>query len=341
MTRHFAPARAAGAGTPRLVRTALAALVATAVLLLAFTTPHVAAATNEPVHGTTLFIRSQSLYPPYIDYDMSNRWWEFGGAAVVHTNKYIRLTPDLHARKGWIMAKSAFDASAWSVEFEYKIHGRGTSLFGDGFAFWFTKDQHDAMGPVLGHEDKWDGLAVVFDTYDNGRHGYTYPYVAALLNDGTKAYNKDTDGKHLEIGGCQADIRGKQYATRARVRYVAGQYLKVDLNTKGWDDWTTCFNVANVTLPKPGHFAFTAETGGLSDNHDIVSVSVNQIVSDDQTHNNPAQPSTWSSSFMTSPAQGPSAWTVVLIVLGVAGAAVAGVKYMQAQSKPARAFKQF
>ncbi|KNE69435.1 hypothetical protein AMAG_19930 [Allomyces macrogynus ATCC 38327] len=146
MTRHLAPARAAAApGTPRLVRAALAALVATAVLLLAFTTHYASAATNEPVHGTTLFIRSQSLYPPYIDYDMSNRWWEFGGAAVVHTNKYIRLTPDLHARKGWIMAKSAFDASAWSVEFEYKIHGRGTSLFGDGFAFWFTKDQHDAM----------------------------------------------------------------------------------------------------------------------------------------------------------------------------------------------------
>jgi mannose-binding lectin 2 len=60
-----------------------------------------------------------------------------------------------------------------------------------------------------------------------------------LYNDGSRKYEKFTDGKDLEIGGCEADIRGKEFATRARVRYFRGKYLKLDLNTKGWDEWTT------------------------------------------------------------------------------------------------------
>ncbi|KAI9217779.1 legume-like lectin, partial [Blastocladiella britannica] len=231
---------------------------------------------SEPGH-TTLFIRTQSLYPPYIDYDMHNRWWDFGGSTVVNANRYVRLAPDMSGRKGWLRAKVPFTADSWSMEFEYKIHGRASGLTGDGLAFWFTKAKVETVGDMLGGPVTWDGLVLAFDTYDNGRHGYAYPYVAALYNDGTKKYDKETDGKALEIGGCQADIRNKDYATRARVRFVKDQYLKVDLNTKGWDEWTNCFSVNNVTLWRSGFLSFTGETGGLSDNHDIVSVSTNQL----------------------------------------------------------------
>ncbi|KAI9188408.1 hypothetical protein H9P43_002799 [Blastocladiella emersonii ATCC 22665] len=283
--------------------------------------------------GTTLFVRTQSLYPPYIDYEMSNRWWDFGGATVVNTNRYIRLTPDLQGRRGWLRAKLPFIADAWSVEFEYKIHGKSSSMAGDGFAFYFTREMTDKTGAVLGGPEKWHGLALVFDTYDNGRHGYTYPYVAALHNDGTQTYNKDTDGKEIELGGCEADIRNKDYATRARVRYIKGKYLRVELNTRGWDDWTTCISVDNVTLPNPGYYSFYGETGGLSDNHDIISVSTNQIVKDDNSHVNPDQRNHWNSSFMVPDASGPPYLLIFFFLLAIAGVAYFA---LQAVNGPSR-----
>jgi hypothetical protein len=60
---------------------------------------------------------------------------------------------------------------AWSIEFEYKVHGRSTSLFGDGFAFWFTMEKFQPGGELLGGKDHWNGLVIAFDTYDNGQHG--------------------------------------------------------------------------------------------------------------------------------------------------------------------------
>jgi hypothetical protein len=35
----------------------------------------------------------------------------------------------------------AFTASSWVVEFEFKVKGVSHTLFGDGFAFWYTADK--------------------------------------------------------------------------------------------------------------------------------------------------------------------------------------------------------
>jgi len=40
----------------------------------------------------TLQLRTHSIYAPYIDQDLQNRWWDFGADAYINTNKYIRLT---------------------------------------------------------------------------------------------------------------------------------------------------------------------------------------------------------------------------------------------------------
>ncbi|KAL7749422.1 hypothetical protein RI367_005293 [Sorochytrium milnesiophthora] len=318
-------------------------LLAVILLLAVSRTPAASAAGNKDPNQ--VYVSTQSLYPPYIDSDMSNRWWDFGGATVVNTNRYVRLTPDLQGRAGWLWARLPFSSPSWTMEFEFKIHGRGVSLYGDGMAFWYTKEK-GTKGPVMGNSDKWNGLALAIDTYDNARKGYAYPYVTALINDGTKAYNKDTDGRELSIGGCEADVRDRPWATKARLKYSKDAQLTVELNTKGWDDWVTCFVASNVTLPSFGYYGFTAETGGLSDNHDIISVATNIITPDT------SKPSSGSSSQSARPnrgrvnfdsqmkikPQGPSYLTIFFLILCIAGMAFFGIKYLSQQTKDYKRF---
>ncbi len=30
----------------------------------------------------------------------------------------------------------------WEIQFQFKNHGSGKDLFGDGFAMWYTKDRN-------------------------------------------------------------------------------------------------------------------------------------------------------------------------------------------------------
>jgi len=131
---------------------------------------------------------------------MQSRWWDFGGDAVIRTDKHIRLTGEIPSRAGWIFSRVPLTATNWEIEIEFKISGTGT-LFGDGFALWLTK-QRGQGGPVFGSVDKFEGLGVFFDTYKNNRPGAVFPYVMAMLGDGNTAYDMANDGKAGELAGC-------------------------------------------------------------------------------------------------------------------------------------------
>lgn len=49
---------------------------------------------------------------------------------------------------------------------QFKVHGKGKELFGDGFAIWYAKDRMEG-GPVFGNKDFFQGLAIILDTYSN------------------------------------------------------------------------------------------------------------------------------------------------------------------------------
>ena len=66
---------------------------------------------------------------------------------------------------------------------------------------WLTK-QRAQSGQVFGHTDKFEGLGIFIDTYKNNRPGVTFPYVMAMMGDGQTEYEKHTDGKANELGGC-------------------------------------------------------------------------------------------------------------------------------------------
>ncbi|KAI9815548.1 MAG: hypothetical protein M1827_002682 [Pycnora praestabilis] len=162
------------------------------------------------------------------------------------------------------------------IEFEFKIHGKG-SLHADGMAMWLTK-QRGLQGPVFGSADRFEGLGIFFDTYKNNRPGVVFPYVMAMVGDGQTPYDHQNDGKANELAGCSArGLRGATVPTKARLTYYQDRNLRLDLQYKNEDDWIKCFEVDKVSIPSVTYLGFSAETGELSDNHDIVKVDTRNL----------------------------------------------------------------
>ncbi|PWW71855.1 hypothetical protein C7212DRAFT_231423 [Tuber magnatum] len=220
----------------------------------------------------TVPLRTHSLFQPYLDTELQSRWFDWGGDTIVRADQYIRLTSDRQQQAGWLWSRLPLTATNWEIEVEFKIHGQG-NLYGDGMAMWVTK-QRATQGPVFGAADKFEGLGIFFDTYKNNRPGVIFPYVMAMIGDGQTVYQHGNDGKENELAGCSArGIRGAPITTKARLTYFQENYLQLELQYKNEDQWIVCFNVPNVTLPQITYLGFTAETGELSDNHDIITVS--------------------------------------------------------------------
>lgn len=222
-------------------------------------------------------LRTHTLTTPYLDSDMQSRWFDFGGNTIVRADQYIRLTSDRPSQEGWIFSRVPLTATNWEIEVTFKIHGSGT-LHGDGMAMWLTK-QRATPGPVFGSIDRFEGLGIFFDTYKNNRPGTVFPYVMAMLGDGTKPYDKHSDGKDNELYGCSArGIRGGSVPTKARLTYFQEKSLKLELQYKAENQWEKCFETNDPpAIPSVAYLGFSAETGELSDNHDIISVSTKNL----------------------------------------------------------------
>ena len=84
-------------------------------------------------------------------------------------------------------------------------------------AFWYT-DKIGEEGNVFGNQDVWNGLGVLFDSFDNDNMRNN-PYIMAMVNDGTIKYQHSTDGMSQQLGGCLRDFRNKPYPVRAKIEY--------------------------------------------------------------------------------------------------------------------------
>jgi len=222
-------------------------------------------------------LRTHTLSSPYLDSDMQSRWFDFGGNTIIRADQYVRLTSDRPSQEGWIFSRVPLTATNWEITVEFKIHGQG-NLHGDGFAMWLTK-QRATPGPVFGSTDKFEGLGIFFDTYKNNRPGTVFPYVMSMVGDGTKSYDKSNDGKEGEFLGCSArGIRSPSVPTIAKLTYFQDKSLKLELQYKKEDQWELCFQTNEPpVIPSVAYLGFSAETGELSDNHDIISVSTKNL----------------------------------------------------------------
>lgn len=220
--------------------------------------------------------REHSLFKPYQGSGMTIPYWDFIGSTFV-TNSYIRLTPDLQSKSGAIWNQMPCNTINWEVHINFKVHGKGKDLFGDGFAIWYAKDRLQT-GPVFGSRDTFLGLAIILDTYSNhnGPHNHQHPYISAMVNNGSLSYDHDRDGTHTQLAGCEAKFRNVDYDTQISIRYEA-DVLTVSTNLENKNTWKTCFQVDGVKLPTGYYFGVSATTGDLSDNHDLLSIKFYEL----------------------------------------------------------------
>uniref|UniRef100_A0A8B9XUL3 Lectin, mannose binding 2 n=1 Tax=Bos mutus grunniens TaxID=30521 RepID=A0A8B9XUL3_BOSMU len=133
-------------------------------------------------------------------------------------------------------------------------------------------------GPVFGSKDNFHGLAIFLDTYPNDETTErVFPYISVMVNNGSLSYDHSKDGRWTELAGCTADFRNRDHDTFLAVRYSRGRLtVMTDLEDK--NEWKNCIDITGVRLPTGYYFGASAGTGDLSDNHDIISMKLFQLM---------------------------------------------------------------
>ncbi|XP_028273137.1 lectin, mannose-binding 2-like a isoform X2 [Parambassis ranga] len=222
--------------------------------------------------------REFSLSKPYQGVGSSgSSHWELMGDAMV-TTEQVRLTPDMQSRQGAVWSRIPCHLKDWEMQVHFRIHGQGKkNLNGDGLAIWYTKERMQ-KGPVFGNRDNFTGLGVFVDTYPNEEKHIEriFPFVLAMVGNGSISYDHERDGRPTELGGCNAMVRNLKHDTFLFIRYIRRR-LTVMIDIDGQHEWRDCLDIPGVRLPQGYYFGATAITGDLSDNHDIVSLKLYQL----------------------------------------------------------------
>ncbi|KAL5964854.1 VIP36-like protein [Taenia solium] len=209
--------------------------------------------------------RDHSLVPPY-----TGGWTSYG--TTMFSPSIVSLTSDQRGVVAGVSNVYPLYSRDWEVIIDFRVSGSTGTLFGDGFAFWYTASPIKP-GPALGAETIFRGLGIFYDTYSNhnGEHGHEHPYVSAMVSNGSVAYDHDHDGTQTQLAGCHAPFRNKKHKTKTRIQYskdTLGVYMDID----NQNEWTTCFEVGGVHLPTGYYLGISAATGDLTDVHEILSL---------------------------------------------------------------------
>ena len=232
--------------------------------------------------------------------------WDLGGSAVAHRS-FVRLTAEAQGSKGWLVSQQPFTHREWSAMLELRASGASPHLYGDGLAIWLVKASDHIEGPVFAREDKWSGLGLFFDTFQNVDHSHhhKHPYIYAMINDGTKPYIPDAEtsadksnqalpGAH-ENSGCSYEFRYAEDRedvtvlnhTRVHLTY-RNKMLKMRLQQTSAGvakEWFQCIDMKDVEIPSPAFFGISAATGDLVDNHDIIHFTTRSLNGVDNAEN--------------------------------------------------------
>uniref|UniRef100_A0A7N6APL0 L-type lectin-like domain-containing protein n=1 Tax=Anabas testudineus TaxID=64144 RepID=A0A7N6APL0_ANATE len=227
-----------------------------------------ASATQELPHRR--FEYKYSFKGPHLaQTDGSIPFWIHTGNAIPSADQ-VRITPSLRSQRGSVWTKNKVRFEHWEAEVTFRVSGRGR-MGADGLAVWFTSSQ-GLDGPVYGAADQWNGVGIFFDSFDNDGKKNN-PAIIVVGNNGKLVYDHQNDGTTQALGTCLRDFRNKPYPVRAKVTYYK-KTLTVMINngfTPDKDDYEFCTKVDNMIIPSEGFFGISAATGGLADDHDVLS----------------------------------------------------------------------
>ena len=228
---------------------------------------------------------SNSLKPPFTDTDDATgsrilQGWAHGGSVQIKNN-FVRLTPDKPSKTGWIFNTPKAPSDNWTALLRFRISGRAELMSGDGFGFWFLAADHFNTGMLMGGSDSIIGLGVLFDTYANDELHRDIVVVASdghdpvLLSSGRRYPGCSSKFRRWE-GRDDFDVEQESIAKISLI----GSRIVVEIDAKGTGDFVVCVDQdIGRLLPKGdrtwrerAHFAVSAATGALSDNHDILEI---------------------------------------------------------------------
>lgn len=212
--------------------------------------------------------------------DGSIPFWMVTGDAIA-SGEQVRLAPSMRSRKGIAWNKRPMvESENFEVEIAFRITGQGR-IGADGLALWYTAQQ-GTLGPVFGANDFWTGMGLFFDSFDNDGQKNN-PFIALMVNDGTRQYDHQTDGSQQMLSGCQKDFRNKPFPVRVKVEYLRNVLtVQISDGMQASPRYELCLRAENILLPKNGFFGVSAATGGLADDHDITDFSVYSLFTDHQ-----------------------------------------------------------
>uniref|UniRef100_A0A8C5LQ39 Lectin, mannose binding 1 n=1 Tax=Leptobrachium leishanense TaxID=445787 RepID=A0A8C5LQ39_9ANUR len=217
-----------------------------------------------------------SFKGPYlVQNDGSVPFWTHTGNAIPGADQ-VRITPSLKSQKGAVWTKTAPSFDNWEVEVTFRVTGRGR-IGADGLAIWYTASQ-GLEGNVYGAADSWNGLGIFFDSFDNDGKKNN-PMILVVGNNGKLVYDHQNDGSTQALSYCQRDFRNKPYPVRVKLTYYK-KTLTVLINngfTPDKEDYEFCAKVDDMVLPQQGYFGISAATGGLADDHDVLSFLTFQL----------------------------------------------------------------
>ena len=186
----------------------------------------------------------------------------------------------------------------WQVDVTIRVWGSST-IGADGMALWILEPSSAGRrGGLFGVAEDFEGIGVLVDTFDNDGSGH-HPYIALVYNDGTKSFSHDHDHGHdahgdedgsssggsagsIELGGCSSSVRTPRRTakdgppvgeeTTLRLANTPEHGLILSVRDRPDRPFRECAR-APVVLPTGYHFGLSAQTGDLSDNHEVVDFS--------------------------------------------------------------------
>eukprot|EP01112_Ceratiomyxa_fruticulosa_P018873 TRINITY_DN6100_c0_g1_i1.p1 TRINITY_DN6100_c0_g1~~TRINITY_DN6100_c0_g1_i1.p1 ORF type:complete len:779 (-),score=156.88 TRINITY_DN6100_c0_g1_i1:97-2433(-) len=213
----------------------------------------------------------------------------FPEKSLVRTdNKILRITPALNSQKGavWFDPKVEFSTEGFTTWFTFRLgSNQGGGGSADGFAFVLQNSSENALGLEgygLGYDGIRDGVAIEYDTWETkDRCRDPSPqHISIQVSNPLSANHQHSKGctaYPLPIPGKFSMNDGKPHKTVIRYNRKGQSQMTIWLD--GYlvlkCDVPDLFPPLKLDPSKNGevYIGFTASTGGLSQNHDILEWS--------------------------------------------------------------------
>jgi len=201
--------------------------------------------------------------------------WDYGGAAIA-TEHFLRLTPIVKSRVGYIWNLEPVEMSSWEVIIKLNVHN-AEGVGADGIGFWYSKEIKKD-GSLFGQDENFEGIGIIFDSYDNNADGEE-PSIKIVKGTGQKiTWDYGNDLKSNALGLCSYNFRNlpSNHIFSIKITYEK-EVLSIYYDPIGNGDFIYCTKSEKIKLPHGYHFGLTAATGGLADYHDIYSFKTRNL----------------------------------------------------------------